>query len=87
MIGSQLAHYRILGPLGQGGMAEVYRAQDMRLGREIALKILPKALASRAEEVARLYASTTTGHVHALAANEDANTLSVIASGSPRARE
>jgi serine/threonine protein kinase len=40
--GSRLGPYEILSPLGAGGMGEVYRAKDPRLGREVAVKVLPR---------------------------------------------
>jgi serine/threonine protein kinase len=39
--GSRLGPYEIVAPLGAGGMGEVYRAKDPRLGREVAIKVLP----------------------------------------------
>ena len=47
--GTRLGPYEILAPLGAGGMGEVYRARDTRLGREVAVKILPVHLSSNAE--------------------------------------
>jgi serine/threonine protein kinase len=47
--GTRLGPYEILSPIGAGGMGEVYRARDPRLGRDIAIKVLPAALASDPE--------------------------------------
>ena len=51
--GRQLAAYEILAPIGAGGMGEVYRARDTRLGREVAIKILPHALSADPDRLAR----------------------------------
>ena len=55
MIGRTLAHYEITQLIGRGGMGEVYRARDTRLGREVALKLLPQAFSSDPERVARFW--------------------------------
>jgi RNA polymerase sigma-70 factor (ECF subfamily) len=51
--GTKLAHYKILAPLGAGGMGEVYRARDARLDRDVAVKVLPERLANTANALAR----------------------------------
>jgi serine/threonine-protein kinase len=51
--GEHLGHYRIESPLGAGGMGEVYRARDIRLARDVALKVLPASLAGDPDRLAR----------------------------------
>src|SRR6266852_2623480 len=50
---TRLGPYEILAPLGVGGMGEVYRARDMRLGRDVAIKVLPQHLSSNPDLNAR----------------------------------
>src|SRR5271154_5344710 len=51
--GSRVGTYEILSPLGAGGMGEEYRARDSKLGRDVAVKVLPEAFARDAERMAR----------------------------------
>jgi serine/threonine-protein kinase len=83
--GDKLGPYEILNPIGAGGMGEVYRARDTRLRRDVAIKILPAALAydvdrmARFEREARLLASLdhpNIGAIHGL--EENAGTQALI---------
>jgi serine/threonine protein kinase len=53
MIGKTISHYRITAAIGAGGMGEVYRATDTKLGRDVALKVLPAAFANDTQRMAR----------------------------------
>jgi serine/threonine-protein kinase len=53
MIGKMLGHYQITSQLGKGGMGEVYQAKDQKLGRDVAIKVLPEEFARDADRVAR----------------------------------
>ena len=51
--GTKLGPYEIVAPIGAGGMGEVYRAKDTRLGRDVAIKVLPEAFARDADRLRR----------------------------------
>jgi len=76
--GARLGPYEVVGSLGKGGMGEVHRAKDTRLGREVALKVLPDDVASdpgrmaRFEREARLLAALNHPHIAAIYGLEDA---------------
>ncbi len=53
VIGQQLGPYEVLAKIGEGGMGEVYRARDTKLNREVALKVLPEALATDRDRLTR----------------------------------
>src|SRR4029453_11585492 len=76
--GTRIGPYEILTPLGAGGMGEVYRATDSRLKRQVAIKILPPALAGDPDRLARfqreaeILASLNHPHIAAIYGLEDA---------------
>jgi eukaryotic-like serine/threonine-protein kinase len=51
--GTKIGPYEIIAPLGAGGMGEVYRARDPRLGREVAIKVLPASFCGDADRLRR----------------------------------
>src|SRR4030095_1728631 len=77
--GSRVGPYEIVAPLGEGGMGEVYRARDDRLGRDVAVKILPDEVAhdadrlARFEREARLLAALSHAGIASLYGLEDAD--------------
>ncbi|MEZ4649401.1 MAG: protein kinase [Candidatus Eisenbacteria bacterium] len=87
MIGQTLAHYRILAALGSGGMGVVYRALDTRLGRDVALKLLPPEVASHTESrerfqrEARLLASLDHPNIVTVYSVEEAGGLHFLTMG------
>ena len=75
--GSRLGPFEVLAPLGAGGMGEVYRARDPKLGREVAIKVLPESLAKDAVALARFQVEA-----RALAALSHPNILGIFDLGS-----
>src|SRR5262245_53819927 len=73
--GGKLGVYELVGPIGAGGMGEVWRARDTRLQRDVAIKVLPDLLANEPERLARLTREAQTlaalnhpniAHIHGL---------------------
>ena len=69
---SNIAHYRIIGKLGEGGMGAVYRATDTKLNREVAIKVISDAFAHDPDRLARF-----TREAHALAALNHPNIAAI----------
>jgi eukaryotic-like serine/threonine-protein kinase len=73
-VNSNISHYRILSKIGAGGMGEVYLAEDVKLGRKVALKILPENIASDKERLGRFEqearAASGLNHPHILTVYE-----------------
>lgn len=82
--GDKLGSYEIISPLGVGGMGEVYRARDTKLGREVAIKVLPEAFSedkerlARFEREARLLASLNHPNVAAIYGLETSESLQYL---------
>ncbi len=82
--GTRLGSFEVLGPLGAGGMGEVYRARDTRLGRDVAIKVLPEsfardpARAARFEREARLLAAINHPAIGAIYGAEEFDSLRCI---------
>ena len=78
MIGNELAHFRVTAKLGEGGMGEVYRAEDTKLGREVAIKVLPAAVSedpgrlARFEREAKVLAALNHPHIAGIYSLESA---------------
>ena len=83
--GTRLGPYEVVTSLGEGGMGEVYRARDPRLQRDVAIKVLPAAVASDPERLARftreaqLLASLNHPHIaHVYGIEQDATTRALV---------
>jgi len=53
MVGKTISHYKVLEKIGQGGMGEVYRAEDTNLSRDVAIKVLPEQFIQDPQQLAR----------------------------------
>ncbi len=82
--GTKLGPYEVLSPLGAGGMGEVYRARDAKLNRDVAIKVLPEAVAEDAERLARfqreaqVLASLNHPHIAAIYGLEKAGNVEAL---------
>ena len=84
LTGRQLGNYRVLSLLGRGGMGEVYRAHDAKLGRDVAIKVLPSMFTAdrerlvRFESEARMLAALNHPHIGAIYGLEDAGGMPAL---------
>src|SRR6202045_4044998 len=82
--GTKLGSYRVSAQIGAGGMGEVYQAHDTKLGRDVAIKVLPEAFAhdadrlSRFEREAKLLASLNHPNIATIHGLEDSNGTSYL---------
>jgi serine/threonine-protein kinase len=87
--GISLAHYRIISKLGEGGMGEVWRAADTKLGRDVAIKILPTSFArdparmARFEREAKVLASLNHAHIAQISGIEEGALVMELVEGEP----
>ena len=85
MVGTTLSHYKVLEKIGQGGMGEVYRAEDTNLSREVAIKVLPEQFTkdpqrlARFEREAKLLASLNHPNIAAIYGFEEADDVRFLA--------
>ena len=79
VVGTTISHYKVLENIGQGGMGEVYRAEDTNLSREVAIKVLPEQFTrdpqglARFEREAKLLASLNHSNIAAIYGLEEAD--------------
>ena len=82
--GTHLGSYEVLSPIGAGGMGEVYRARDTKLGRDVAIKVLPEAFASdhdrmvRFQREAHLLASLNHPHIATIHGLEESDSVRAL---------
>ena len=82
--GTRIGPYEVVGTLGAGGMGEVYRARDAKLGRDVALKLLPAAFAGDPERLARFHreaqvlASLNHPHIAQIYGFEDSGSIHAL---------
>ncbi len=85
MIGKTLSHYKVIEKIGQGGMGDVYRAEDTNLSRDVAIKVLPEQFTqdpqrlARFEREARLLASLNHPNIAAIYGLEEADGVRFLA--------